>query len=177
MFTRRIKARGKSYIAIVDDEDAEVLRGHAWEMLFHKNGKPSAVRRSLWVDGKKPSELLHRAIMSRSRVKIASGLVVDHRNGNPLDNRRENLRVCTKQQNFQNQDKRIPKTNLPRCAVPGVAWHRVFKGWRASISIGGQKVILGLFHSMDEAIEARRKAEREHYGDFAFSSRPTPSLS
>ena len=119
----------------------------------------------------KSSMFLHQIVMARARITVAKGLVIDHKNGNPLDNRRENLRVCTKQQNFQNQQKRTQKSDLPRCDHPGVAWHRVAKKWRASISVKSKKVSLGTFSTMEEAITARKSAECEHYGEFAFSNR------
>lgn len=175
MYTHTIVTKQGPLAIFLDDEDAEVVQARVWGVHFFKN-KIISVKRTCYVNAEygpmiKSSMFLHQIVMARARITVAKGLVIDHKNGNPLDNRRENLRVCTKQQNFQNQQKRTQKSDLPRCDHPGVAWHRVAKKWRASISVKSKKVSLGTFSTMEEAIVARKSAECEHYGEFAFSNR------
>jgi hypothetical protein len=163
-----------SHVVLVDDVDSHHLVGVVWSVQLYRNGKVQGVTKSIYdgthADGRarNRSIALHREILG---LKKHDGTVVDHRNGNPLDNRRENLRIGTHGTNAKNQAKRIMKTNLPWCEHPGVNYYRPTSTWRASISINSTKTHLGTFLTMEEAITARKSAEREHYGEFAFSNR------
>jgi hypothetical protein len=77
---------------------------------------------------------------------------IDHVNGNPSDNRWENLRECSHAENHQNRN--------ARTAHPGVGWHKLRGRWRASIGVGGKQVHLGLFDRVEDAIAAREAAKR-----------------
>ena len=100
--------------------------------------------------------LLHRYIM-----EATDGLVVDHINGDPLDNRRENLRVCTQKQNCQNRGA-TRKTGLK-----GISLHKATNRWRAYIKIDGRQKHLGLFPTMEEASKAYAEAAHKYFGEFA----------
>ena len=82
----------KGFMAVVDDADFEILSRSKWHTKFNRCRTPYA---SGW-DGKK-KVLMHRAIMA---AKV--GEIVDHINGNTLDNRRENLRVVSASINMLN---------------------------------------------------------------------------
>ena len=80
---------------------------------------------------------------------------IDHINGDKLDNRRENLRFCTSQENRNNRRKY--KNN--RSGVLGVQWHKLGKKWMARISRNQKPVYLGLFSTIEQAREAIEKAK------------------
>jgi hypothetical protein len=87
--------------------------------------------------------------------------VVDHINGDTLDNRRANLRVCTKSENNRNRRKLHPTTSR----FKGV--YKNTKPWIALIECNGKQFVLGRFASEEEAALAYDKAAKEHFGSFA----------
>lgn len=115
---------------------------------------------SIWKEGRSNPYLLHHLLMQPQR-----GMHVDHINGNKLDNRRENLRIVTPQQNQINR-KRLNRNNTS--GIRGVAFRpNISKArpWHAQIHVGRKGIYLGVFPTREEAIEARRLAELEHYGE------------
>lgn len=87
----------------------------------------------------------------------------DHKNRNPLDNRKDNLRKATQSQNMMNRDKLKNNTS----GITGVGWHKKSNKWQARISINGIQKTIGMFANKEDAIKARLKAEAQHYGEFA----------
>ena len=83
---------------------------------------------------------------------------IDHINGDKSDNRFCNLRSVTRSENMQNRKKH---TNN-KTGVTGVYWHSNHKRWVAAISTGGRRRTIGYFKTIDEAKEARAKAEEEY---------------
>ncbi len=91
------------------------------------------------------------------------GKRVDHKNGDKLDNRRENLRICTHAENIRN---RPIKNKNNTSGQPGVWLHKCGK-WVGEIKVNGKKITLGLFVEKQDAIAARLTAEVVHFGAFA----------
>jgi hypothetical protein len=89
---------GSGKFVIVDDDDYEELNKYKWSMM--RSRKTDYARRLKNV-------LMHRLISGAS-----DGFVVDHINGNGLDNRKENLRVCTVSQNSKNNKCPLPRNKL-----------------------------------------------------------------
>lgn len=100
--------------------------------------------------------LLHRLIMGAER-----GQIVDHKDGNTLNNTRENLRFCTHAQNMQNSKTRSHSGT----GVKGVQKHKL--RYRARIRIGGKQVTLGNYFTLQEAKDAYDKAALAQFGEFA----------
>ena len=90
-------------------------------------------------------------------------LVVDHINRNTLDNRKENLRLATMQQNAMNRSVQPNNTS----GIPGVSWRKDRNKWRAFITINGKQKALGLYENKEDAIAARKLAEEKYFGEFA----------
>lgn len=88
---------------------------------------------------------------------------IDHIDGNPSNNRIENLRAVTHAQNMKNS--KMPVTNTT--GYKGVRYHKGNAKWTAQISINNRSKYLGSFESPEDAAEAYRSAAREHYGEFA----------
>lgn len=135
-------------VAIVDDEDFEFLNQWKWYCGFA--GYPTRMTER---PDHKPIRM-HRVIMQTPR-----GMETDHINGNPLDNRRTNLRICTHAENDRNQ--RICKDN--RSGFKGVSLHRDCRRWDACI-VGRR---LGKFSTPEEAARAYDAAAKELFGDYA----------
>ena len=106
------------------------------------------------VDGKE--QLLHRALWEAANGTIPEGMQIDHINGNTLDNRLENLRVVTHQENARNQKRRNDNTS----GVTGVSWNKKKQKWEARITDNGKLVFLGLHDDWFEAVCARKSAEK-----------------
>lgn len=87
----------------------------------------------------------------------------DHKNRNPLDNRKENLRPATQHENVMN--KGMQKNNTS--GVTGVGWVKKIQKWRARIKYNDKEIYLGVFDCKEDAIKARFKAEKEYFGEFA----------
>lgn len=86
---------------------------------------------------------------------------VDHINGNPLDNRIENLRAATQQQNLWNQ-KRNSITG-----IKNVSWHKHSNKWQVRIRILGKRLCLGLFDDIELAELVAVEARNKYHGEFA----------
>ena len=106
---------------------------------------------------------LHNKLLHRIIMREPEDLVVDHINGDPLDNRRENLRIVTQQENNMNLSMR--KTN--KSGVSGVCWDKSTNKWKAEITYKYKKINLGRFDTLEETTKARKDAEMKYFGEFA----------
>lgn len=103
---------------------------------------------------------LHRYVMQIHDSKFSIDAVVDHINGNSLDNRASNLRICTQQENsFNNRGKSGVK-------FKGVSWLKVNKKWTARIMHNYKTIHLGNFFTFAEAVMARLKKEKELFEEY-----------
>ncbi len=111
--------------------------------------------------GSNKKGFLHRYIMG-----VDKGYEIDHINHNTLDNRRQNLRICTRQQNGRNQKIRTDNTS----GVKGVYYSKDKrkKRWRALIFINGKEIHLGRYMTKEEATQVREDAEIRYYGEYRF---------
>lgn len=138
--------------AIVDFEDYErIMAMGKW----HYTHKGYASKRKD-MNG---HSFMHRVIMNAPK-----NAQVDHIWGNRLDNRKENLRICTNSQNQYNS--RIQKNN--KSGYKGVSWHKKNKKWKAKIQLSGRDIHLGYFICPIEAAKAYNKSAIENYGEFAW---------
>lgn len=91
------------------------------------------------------------------------GMEVDHINGNGLDNRRINLRVC---RHMNNQMNRM-KHSVSSSKFKGVTWNKADKIWYAKIYPNGRDIYLGSFRDERRAAKAYDKAAVIYYGEYA----------
>ena len=105
----------------------------------------------------------HRIIWEMHNGEIQEGYLVDHINGDRKDNRIENLRVCTRQQNNLNSASKGAK-------FKGVT--RVGNSYRAKINYKGVAYSLGSYKTPEEASAAYEAKALELHGEFAFCNRP-----
>lgn len=124
-----------------------------WERL--KEIKWSANKRG-YVTGRnintKRNVKFHQEVMGKH-----DGFVIDHINGNTLDNRKCNLRVVTQTMNMWNR--KIPKSN--KSGVLGV--YQSHGKWVASIGLNRKRIHLGTFETLEEAKKVRKEAETKYF--------------
>lgn len=140
--------------ALVDDEDLPMLT--QWRWVHTRDGQSIYVTRS-------GSD---RALMHRVLLQPSLDLLVDHINGNGLDNRRFNLRTCTRAENARNRH-RLRSSSGYR----GVAQLSSGK-WQAQIKVNGRSIYLGSHVTAEDAAKAYDAAARSHFGEFANTNFP-----
>ena len=89
--------------------------------------------------------------------------ILDHIDGNKLNNRIENLRECTEVQNCYNA--KTPKNNTS--GIKGVSWSKRLKKWRAQIQVNGKKKSLGFFFDKEVADQIIRIERARLHGEFS----------
>lgn len=143
----------KGFNVVIDDDDFEIVNKHKWRLCMN-HGRKYAVTGTYRKDT--GLILLHRFILKPSK-----GQMVDHVNGDGLDNRRENIRICNHTQNMWNS--RIQKNN--KSGFKSVTFEA--GAWRARISVNRKRKCLGRFKTAEEAARAYDKWAKIYFGEFA----------
>lgn len=146
-------SRGK--YALVDDADYDWLNQWKWYAATNGHGNRYAVR-----GGDNEKITMHGTLLNlpRSHKKL-----VDHINGNGLDNRRCNLRICVPSENSKNRKSSVSGTSR----FLGVSWCKRTKKWMASIQIQGKSLFLGRFIFEELAALAYDLAALRYHREFA----------
>lgn len=140
-------------VALVDDEDFETINRFKWYVSRERRASYAARNHN----GK--TIRMHRVILNAPK-----GIHVDHVNGNGLDNRRENIRLCTMSENLRNQIKPHKDNKL---GIKGVHWNKRDKKFQAQIRVDSKSIKLGHFNVMGDADSAYRFAEEKYFREFA----------
>lgn len=144
-------------VALVDDEDYERIIKLKWNLGGDKGWLYAQGR---WVeDGILKTIVMHRFVMN-----AAPGQIVDHINGNRLDNRKANLRFATNSENLRNR-LRLNKLNVS--GFHGVSWNKTNHNWRAVIGHHNHVHHIGCFKDPAEAARAYDEAAKRLHGEFA----------
>lgn len=139
----------KGYEAIIDEADLPMVADRTWHASV-KEGKFPYAEAPAKKNGRSITIAMHRLLMAEP-----IGLLVDHRNGNTLDNRRENLRITTHQGNSQN---RIPTASS---GFRNVYFHKKTGKWMAAVKFEARSYYLGLFDDPSEAAGVATAKRRE----------------
>ena len=132
-----------------DKEDFELISQYKW--WINSNG---------YVCCSCPKKTkMHRLVMGVTDRKVK----IDHIHHNKNDNRKSELRIVTDSQNQMNT---VPRKHSSVCK--GVSWHKKYQKWIAQVSIDGKLKCLGMFEKEEDAIDVRKRAEKEYYGEYAY---------
>lgn len=141
---------------IVDKEDLNKILSNNRYISINKNGYA-------YFRFKGKDYFIHRFIMGLPRkYNNDTKIIVDHINGNRLDNRKENLRICTKDKNPINC--KTYKNNTSGCK--GVSWKKSLNKWQVELNYNKKRIYLGVYSDLKEAIKIRKEAEKEYYGEY-----------
>lgn len=152
-------------VAIIDDADLPLVAPFKWYCNY------GYAVRSILDCGKHRQVRMHRVIMN-----APDGMEVDHINGDRLDNRRANLRLCSRADNLKN--KAVCKKHAEIASrFKGVSWHKSSRKWRARIKLDKIYRSLGYFTDETEAALAYDTAARELFGEFARPNFPGTEVS
>lgn len=139
-------------ICLVDEDDYIVLSAFLWRVDYGgyvvKSGGPRFVQ-------------MHQLIMNT--IELPTSVYVDHENGDKLDNRKCNLRICTNSQNQANRHILQGTYSSYR----GVTWHKGVGKWQAQIKVNQKSIYLGVFSTEIEAAQAYVAAAKQYFGKFA----------
>lgn len=135
-----------------DLDDYELIRKYTW----HKTDSGYAI-----TTYKNKRIRMHRLIMGLSTYD--SKITVDHINHDTADNRRENLRICTFQENAYNNRRPLNNTS----GHIGVSYSKSKQKYKAYIGHNQRFYDLGTYDTYEQAVKARVEAEEKYYGEFS----------
>lgn len=142
-----------------DLEDYEKIKSYTW-----RENRRGYIETSIYdkEEHKTHSVLMHRFILGLTD----SNIIVDHIHHNKTDNRKSEIRATTQANNAKNHA--AQKNNL--IGIAGVRFDEHINKFTASISTQGKRIHLGYFLTLEEAIQRRKQAEKEYFGEYAYES-------
>lgn len=137
-------------IILIDTEDFHLIKDYCWNITLNEYAQARDCSNGSLV-------LMHRIITNAPNDKI-----VDHKNHNTLDNRKNNLRVCDYENNNANQ--LLSKNNTS--GYKGVYWDKEKNKWEVKIGFKSKNLHIGYYENIKDAIKSRLQAEIKYFGEF-----------
>jgi len=140
-----------------DLEDYDLIKNYCWDL--HSDTNNSYIRAYSHTENN-----IHKYIFLHNLVSnnLNSNLVVDHIDGNTMNNRKYNIRICKQIYNIKNL--KLYKTN--KSGTKGVYYSKKTNKWIANIQCNKNKIHLGSFENIDDAIKVRKEAEIKYFGEY-----------
>lgn len=156
VFIMKLIKLTKGKFAQVDDDDFEYLNKFKWCTLSG-GGSCEYARRAHQSGNKQIAILMQNEIITNHK-----GFIVDHIDGNTLNNQKNNLRLTTQQKNCFNQKARIGTSKFK-----GVNYEKNMNKWKSQIQAYGKKIYLGIYKTEIDAAKAYNEAAEKYHGEFA----------
>lgn len=137
----------------IDLDDIEKCKKYVWYLDYDRTSDKFYIRGSM---ENKQSISLHRYLMN-----CPKHLKIDHKDCNPLNNRKSNLRICTDALNAQNRDGAY-RTNKS-CGIRNVTWMKRNKKWQVALSLNKKRIYIGLFKNLEDAKQAAIEARAKYF--------------
>lgn len=155
---KKIKLTQNQY-ALVDEEDFDFINQFRWQAIYKPNSNYFiATKADKRINGKQRHTYMHRLIMN-----APTGLDIDHINHDGLDNRKCNLRLCTKKENRMNIKKKES-----RWGYKGIDFRDSNKNkWIAQIKFNKKSIYIGCYPDKISAAKAYDEKAKELFGEFA----------
>lgn len=147
---KEIKLANNKGIALVDDEDYEMLKQHKWHLQIRGGYAATNLNKTI--------KIMHQLI-----IKTPKDMETDHIDRNPLNNQKENLRIVTHQQNQMNK-----KQEGGTSKYKGVSWRKDTEKWKVEIDFNNKRYNLGCFINEIDAAKAYNKAAKEFFKEYAY---------
>ena len=146
-------AKGEEFY--FDLEDYDKIKDYYWSV----NGKNGYIR--TFING--VTVMMHRFI-----TDCPTNMSIDHIHGNKTrnNNRKNNLRICTAQENGMNVG--LQSNNTSGCT--GVIWNKHRNTWMATIKYNNKRIYLGSYKIFEDAVKARKEAEDKYFGEFSYDN-------
>jgi len=148
---------------IINKNDYPIIKNYCWRVLKTEYGNTFYACASLrsTYNYEHKNILMHRLLLSP-----IDEYVVDHKDGNGLNNRRNNIRICTHLQTSMNRKKNTNNSS----GIAGVFWSSTYNKWEVGITIGHKQRFLGRFTNKEDAIKARKEGEEKYRGEYSFDN-------
>ena len=140
-----IEVKCKNYSVLLDKEDFKKIESKIMTRKKENDNTPYAYVLN------KP---LHRVIMN-----CPKNMVIDHINHNGLDNRKQNLRICTVRDNCRNR----VLSNRNTSGHLGVSWSQRMEKWKVTIQVGNKSLHGGYFEKIEDAVKSRKDLEKKYW--------------
>lgn len=150
----------RGYVALIDEEDYLIVKTYKWHVNI--SGKK---KYAMHLFKHKDDDKFHHYLMHRLIINAPLGKYVDHINGDGLDNRKCNLRLCTNADNQHNQ-----RSIRGLSKYKGVCWDKYNGKWKAAIKCKDKNYNLGAYKDEIEAALAYDRAALRLYGEFAYTN-------
>ena len=152
----------QNQIALIDDDDYEMVSLFKWNA--KRGSKTYYASTTVCFCGYNIMLRMHRLLLNAEENQL-----IDHINGNGLDNRKANLRFCTPSQNSMNRKPLTIKNRKPCYSLfKGVSWRKDVNLWVAYIRANNIKKHIGYFSNEKDAAQAYNVAAKGIHGEFAF---------
>ena len=168
--TKTIVEARKKYNAYVVHDDYVILYTYKNEPFFVDIEDFGRIHKYCWHkndNGYLVTTINHTTVyLHRMIMNAPPNIDVDHEHGSNTkhDNRKSNLRLATASQNGMNKEKQSNNTS----GYVGVSWNKKSNKWRSRIHINKKEIFLGEYVDIQDAIDARRKAEEKYFGEFGY---------
>jgi len=146
-------------IVLIDEEDYDLIKDYKWSVRKHRNTFYSVA--NIKKDNKRHTTIqMHRLI-----IGLYDERIIDHKNRNGLDNRKENLRVCT---NFENAKNARKRKDGKTSKYKGVSFRTSHDKFLSRIQVNKKRIHLGYFKNEIEAAKAYNAAALKYHGEYAY---------